>query len=257
MKLHILGTGTFFANINRTASAYVLEINDKKILIDCGPGTLVRLSQLGIKIEDLDYVFITHLHPDHTSDLFPLFMNYRLSDLTSPGSITKFPKFFGPIGLDQFMSNYAKNSELFAYDGWGKIEVLDYSSSPKFDDFVFKSFKVDHFAFEHFAKAYSLRFESDDKSIVFSGDTADCHGIRDASQNADVFVCDASFPKDVKLKAHMNTLEIGDVSESSHVKKLILVHFYPQYDDIDLVAEVREKYTGEIIKGQDLSTIEI
>ena len=34
MKLIILGTGTFFVNKDRSASAYLLEIDDKKILID-------------------------------------------------------------------------------------------------------------------------------------------------------------------------------------------------------------------------------
>lgn len=256
MKLKILGTGTFFANINRTASAFLLEINNKKILIDCGPGTLVRLSQVGVVPEDLDYVFITHFHPDHTSDLFPLFMNYRLPDLLAPGSVKKFPKFFGPKGFSKFMSKYAKNSELFAYDGWDKIKVVEYPLTIDLDGIIVKPFKVNHNAFNYSAKAYSLRFESDGKIIVFSGDAADCQGIRQACLNADLFICDASFPKNIKNKIHMNTSEIGDVSRAGNVKKIILVHFYPQYDDVDLVAEVKEKFSGEVVHGQDLTVVE-
>ncbi|MBU1088671.1 ribonuclease Z [Patescibacteria group bacterium] len=256
MKLNILGTGTFFANIDRTASAFLLELENKKILIDCGPGTLVRLSQIKIKPEDLDYVFITHFHPDHTSDLFPLFMNYCLSDLLAPGSINKFPKFFGPEGIDKFLLDYSKNSELLAYDGWTKIEVVDYYSPMNLDKFTVKPFKVVHNPFGLSARAYALRFEINSKTIVFSGDSGDCQGIRDACQNADLFICDASFPKNKTSSTHMNTHEIGDISQEGHVKKIILTHFYPQFDHVDLVAQVKEKFSGEVIKGQDLAEIE-
>ncbi|MBU1117608.1 MBL fold metallo-hydrolase [Patescibacteria group bacterium] len=257
MKLDILGTGTFFANINRTASAFILEIENKKILIDCGPGTLVRLSQIGLSPEDLDYVFITHFHPDHTSDLFPLFMNYRLSDLLVPGSVKKFPKFYGPEGLDKFLSAYSHNSELLAYDAWGKIKVFEYQSLINIDNYVVKPFKVDHSAFGLPARAYALRFESNNKVVVFSGDSTKCDGLQTACQNADIFVCDASSPKNQASPAHMDTYDIGEISQQSQVKKVILTHFYPQYDDVDLVSQVKEKFSGEVIHGQDLTSFEI
>jgi len=256
MKLNILGTGSFFTEIDRTSSAFLLEIENKKILIDCGSGTLVRLAQLGVKLNDLDYVFITHFHPDHTSDLFPLFMNYRLADKFVPGSVTKFPKFFGPTGIDKFLSDYSHLTELLAYDAWNKIEVTDYQTSMKFDEFVLKTFKVDHSPFALSARAYALRFEINGKSVVFSGDSATCSGIKEACKNADLFICDASFPKGKGSTIHMDTYDIGEICHAGQVKKVILVHFYPQFATEDLVAEVKEKFSGEVIRGQDLSKIE-
>ncbi|MBD3280926.1 MBL fold metallo-hydrolase, partial [Candidatus Dojkabacteria bacterium] len=61
IKLTTLGSGTFFVNKDVSASAFLLQVDGKNILIDCGPGTLVKLSEAGFKLEDLDYVFITHL----------------------------------------------------------------------------------------------------------------------------------------------------------------------------------------------------
>lgn len=257
MKLHVLGTGTFFATIDRTASAYVFEWRDKKALIDCGPGTLVRLSQAGIKVEDLDYIFITHFHPDHTSDLFALFMNYRLKDLFDQGSITEFPIIYGPPGIEKYLMDYGKLAELPAYEGWGKISVYDYESKIMIGHARVKPYKVEHKAFGVIARVYALRFESEGKIIVFSGDTVDCEGIRQACLGADLFVCDASYPKNIKLPAHMNTWEIGEVATNSRVKKIVLTHFYPQYDKIDLAAEVKEKFMGEVERGRDLTIIEV
>jgi len=70
MKITILGTGTFYVNNKQSGPAYLLEADGKKILIDCGPGTLMRLSDIGLTPDDIDYVFISHFHADHTSDLF-------------------------------------------------------------------------------------------------------------------------------------------------------------------------------------------
>ena len=124
MKLTVLGCGSFFVSANQTASAFLLETAGKKILIDCGPGTLVRLSEQKVKLEDIDYVFLTHFHPDHSSDLFPLFMNYKLTDFFTPGTLTKFPEFFGPEGFDKFFLDYSHLCQLHSYENWKKLNLM-------------------------------------------------------------------------------------------------------------------------------------
>ncbi len=255
MKLTILGTGTFFVNKNSSASAYLLEIQHKKILIDCGPGTLMRLSQIGIRLEDIDYIFITHFHADHTSDLFPLFMNLRLDDLFSKNKPKKFPKIIGPIGIEDFMKKLSTNFQLPALNGWNKIKFVDIKMSQTFDGIKIESFKVKHIAFKLASQAYAYRFSFNKKVIVFSGDSADCIGIRNACKNADIFICDTSYPKGENSSAHMNTHEIGTITSKSKVKKIISSHFYPHYNKINLTKEIKEKFSGDVIKGKDLMTI--
>jgi len=120
-----------------------------------------------------------------------------------------------------------------------------------------KTYKVSHTAFNYIAKAYSLRFEVDNKVIAFSGDTAACEGVELACMGADLFACDTSFPKEMNTRIHLNTIEIGIISKRGNVKKLLLYHFYPQYDQDTLVSEVRENYKSEIVKAVDLDTIEL
>jgi len=257
MKLTILGSGTFFVSPNRTASSFLLEINNQRILIDCGPGTLYRLGELNIAPQDLDYVFLTHFHPDHSSDLFPLFMNVRLNDLFLPGSVQRFPSFFGPTGFDKFLSDYSHLSELNTYDNWGKIKINEYQPLHKIDNFIAKPFSVDHVVFNVPARAYAIRFEAEDKVVTFSGDCAMCPGIKKATQNSDLFVCDASFPQGKSSPSHMDTLDIGKICQDSHAKKVLLTHFYPQFENIDLAAEVRQNFTGEVDNCHDKMVIEI
>lgn len=260
MKLTVLGSGTFFVSQSETASSFLLETSGKKILVDCGPGTLYRLSQLGLKPEDIDYLFLTHFHPDHSSDLFPFFMNIRLNDLLTPGSVSRFPQFFGPPGLDQFLLDYSNLTELKSYEGWGKIKVNHYQASHQLDNFLVKPYQVLHKPFNFQARAYALRFESEGKIVTFSGDSALCQGIKDAAQNADIFVCDASFPKGTLGSSsgvvHMDTLEIGAIARDAKVKKVYLTHFYPQYKNIDLISQVKEIYSGQIENCHDQMEIE-
>jgi ribonuclease BN (tRNA processing enzyme) len=257
MKLVILGSGTFFVNKDVSASSFILETEDKKILIDCGPGTLMKLSQAGIDVKEIDYVFITHLHPDHSSDLFPLFMNFRLTDIFAPGTITKYPVFYGPEGLHQFLVDYSHITQLHAVEGWNKIKMKDYTPKIVLEDLVVKTFKVEHKAFDIDAKAFALRFEINKKVIVFSGDSAKCKGIQNACKDADLFICDSTNPADQPVNnIHMNTSEIAEISQSGKVKKIVLDHFYPQFSNYDLVKEVKEGFKGDVIKAKDLDIID-
>src|SRR5512139_390709 len=49
---------------------YLLEIKGGKLLIDCGwPGTLPKLmaelKRKGISVNEINYLLVTHFHPDH------------------------------------------------------------------------------------------------------------------------------------------------------------------------------------------------
>jgi ribonuclease BN (tRNA processing enzyme) len=255
MKITILGTGTFYIGTDRSGPAYLLEADNKKILIDCGPGTLMRLSEIGIKPEDLDYIFISHFHADHTTDLFALQMNLRLKEFE--GKDYKTPIIFGPEGIKDFTKKLSYIYELPAFDNYSKIEYRTYQKSIQLGKIMVKTFKVEHTAFGLKAKAYALRFELSNKVFVFSGDSVKCKGLKDASKQADLFICDSSYSKGNSNLAHLDTYEIGEIAKNSKVKKIVLTHIYPKSENIDLVSEVKEKYSGQVLQGKDLMKLEI
>lgn len=261
MKLTILGSGTFFVSPSRTASSFLLDTVDQRILVDCGPGTLYRLAELNIPLESIDTVLVTHFHPDHTSDLFPFFMNFRLVDLLPSEKPQKYPQIIGPVGIAQFMEDMANLTELKSVTGWGKIPFVDYADTIRLaPQTTLKSFSVVHAAFKSPAHAYSLRIESEGKTVTFSGDTALCDGIKNACYKSDLFICDASFPTGsvgLANPVHLEAREIGEVSQSAGVKKVMLTHFYPAYSNIDLVAQVKEFFAGEVANCADKMIVEI
>ena len=250
MKITILGSGSFYADKDRSGAAYLLETDGKKILIDCGPGTMMRLSQMGVKPEEIDYVFLSHFHADHTSDLFTFQMRFRLNDFFR-SKLEKMPVIYGPMGIKNFILKLSHVYQLFAFEDWAEIKFENHKKKLRLGNLVVKAFRTKHVAFGVPAKAYSLRFECEGKVFVFSGDSEKDSGVEKAAKGADLFVCDASYPKGKGGPAHMDTWEIGEVAEAGKVKKVLLTHFYPNTEGLDLVSEVKEKFSGEVIRGED------
>src|SRR5262245_58749763 len=70
MALQILGSGDPFPNPQRASSSYLVWLDGKsRILVDVGSGAFLRFGQAEGRVADLSAILISHLHPDHVSDL--------------------------------------------------------------------------------------------------------------------------------------------------------------------------------------------
>src|SRR5262245_43639192 len=74
MRIHLLGTGTPTPSLKRMSSGYLVEIGDRKVLFDFGPGAYHRLLEAGVKPTEITDIFFTHLHYDHCLDYVRLVM---------------------------------------------------------------------------------------------------------------------------------------------------------------------------------------
>ena len=80
MKLTIVGCTGSFPGPGSPASCYLLTANDGertwKIVMDLGSGALGAIQRY-TDLEDIDAIFLTHLHPDHCMDLCGLHVAVR------------------------------------------------------------------------------------------------------------------------------------------------------------------------------------
>src|SRR5258708_33453102 len=68
--VQILGSGGPAINRERASASYLLWVGGQaRMLVDMGGGTYLRFGQSQAKLSDLAMVAISHLHPDHVSDL--------------------------------------------------------------------------------------------------------------------------------------------------------------------------------------------
>lgn len=124
--------------------------------------------------------------------------------------------------------------------------------------------------------AFAYRFDTDDGSIVISGDTAPCANLTRIARGADILVHEV-FADDVpapeppadwearqrelhRQGAHTPLSAVGRVAAESEVRRLVLTHFLPGDDTLDdehWVRGVAAGFDGEVIAGSDLLEVEL
>lgn len=278
-KLIVLGSGTPNPDPERKGSAYAVIVNDQAYLIDFGPGVVRSAAALSpewggnisaLSVKNLEYAFLTHIHSDHSSGLADLLLTPWIMGRD------KEIKLFGPSGLDKMA-----NSILTAYED--DIDYRIYGTQPsnkrgykyKFqsisegliyedENVTVEAFKVPHGSFDD---AYGFRFTTQDKVIVFSGDTGPSKTIEKFAYKADILVHEvysqAGFLKKTEdwqkyhRGHHTSTLEVGEIASKAKPKLLLLSHilFWGSTPD-EILKEIRSTFNGNIKVAEDLMILE-
>lgn len=249
IEITVLGSGTGVPYLPRNSSGYCININGEPLLFDMGAGIVRRLLEAKIDYKTVNHLFISHRHPDHTSDLIPLFfaMNY------TPGLKRKDPfHLYGPAGFPDIVR---KLMDIYPWmvPKHFNLEMKEMDET----EISGKDWKIHSKPVVHGdVLAVSYRLEAEGKTIVYSGDSAYCDSLIENAKNADILIIECSFPSRLELKGvHMNTREVAEVARKAEAKKLILTHLYPFCDDEPILEEIRENFKGETQKGEDLMKI--
>ena len=72
MKLTILGSGTYQPELERRSAAYLIQTAGRNLCFDFGRGAIEQLLKVGVHVNQIDALFITHWHGDHVNDLMAL-----------------------------------------------------------------------------------------------------------------------------------------------------------------------------------------
>ncbi|MGH7885454.1 MAG: MBL fold metallo-hydrolase, partial [Thermodesulfobacteriota bacterium] len=219
MKLTVLGSGTCVPNKYRGSSGYLLELGNNKILFDCGNGTTWKLEKIGVNYLDIDYIFITHFHPDHTADLIPLLFATKYP---YPYNIKRSKPLiiYGPEGFNLF---YDKLKNL--YGDWVNPENVQFKEIKgvlKTNDFTIKTFRT-----VHTNNSICYQLINKGKKFVYSGDTGYFKELSNISDNADLFIIECALPDNEKLKMHISPSDLKKILKNSNPKKVLVTHFYP------------------------------
>jgi len=219
VEVRFVGSGDAFGSGGRFQTCIAIRSSSDLFLVDCGASSLIAMRQQRIEPRDVSKILITHLHGDHFGGIpFFLLDAQLVSKRTAPLTLV------GPPGLEERLMEAMEI--LFA--GSSKVEpnfeVRFVELKPRtptvVDEIEITAFPAAHFSG---APSYSLRVEVEQKVFVYSGDTQWTDTLIEASDQADLFVCECYvFDKDVAL--HNSYRRIMEHRPRLTCKRVILTH---------------------------------
>lgn len=250
-RLVVLGSGTCVPRRRRGPAGYVLETDEQLVLLDAGSGTLGRLAQAGLDYRRLTHALFTHTHTDHTADLGPLLfaLNY------TPGFERSEPlAMIGPPGFARFVEQLSEAWPWIRPRGdWLELREVEAESisGPGLD---LRSRPVEHAGIP----AVAYRLETGGRSVVFSGDTRYCAAVVEIARGADLLLIEASLPEEGEgTEVHLTAELAGRVAAEAGVARVVLTHFYPDCDRVDMIARCRRSFDGDVRIAEDLMEIRL
>lgn len=212
MKLTILGTAPGKSLLNKSHSSYLVEKDNFMYLIDCGEGTSQKLLALNLMENQLDYIIISHLHPDHVSGIFillqSLYLNKRNKDLFLflPEGLTEFERFLEQLYI--FKERLSYNLILQEYN------------TDTFSDFGLFPFLNQHLqGYSSLLKnkkstnkmlSYSFVLEGINKKLLLSSDIRNMKDISKKLAEVDILILDGIHPSQNEINEVLknSTLEV-------------------------------------------------
>ncbi len=271
VAVQILGSGAPGFVKDRSNTSYLLWVgNQAKILVDAGGGSYVRFGQAQAKFRDLSMILVSHLHPDHVSDLPGVLWSGRMTrndslpiigpsgNEAAPSFSTFLNRLFDPKnGAFQVLG-----STMAAAPGNTGVRldasVVDVTKQEPTTVFDREGIKVTALVIPHGnLPTVAYRVETQGHSIVFSSDQNGTNPrFPEFAKGANLLVMHLAIGVGANNPNQALPAVVGRVAQSANPGRLVLGHI-AQFDLDAAVAEVKQAYTGPLTIGADLQCTQV
>jgi ribonuclease Z len=252
----------------------LIDAGPTRLLFDCGRASTVRMAQMGIPVNSVSKLFLTHLHSDHVIGIPDLY----LTPWAGSGRRVPF-EVWGPSGTTAMMTGIQQAfafdihirrdvDEKFPAEGI-RVESHDIGEGVVFDQsgVQVRAFLVDH---GPVAPAFGYRIDYNGHSVALSGDTAKSENLMRVAKGVDVLIHEAIDAEAFRATAasrnqtaaevegiinhHTTPEQAADVF--SRVQPKLAVFSHAGNADA-FISRVRARYAGRVESGEDMMTIDV
>lgn len=278
MRVIACGSGMPMPRLKQAAACLLVELgNGDKFIFDMGTGSMERLYALGIPLDYLDKVFLSHLHMDHMGDL-PAFYIYGPQNNRSvplrvwgPGGGGTRPEW----GTKAALANVEKTWAWMT----GTLEGTIDTTSFKLDVTEFDWSKVNNVIYKkkgvvirtlpaiHFEQSVSFILEWKGLKLAFSGDSLPNKWWIEHTKGVDLSIHECVFTPELAMSKwsfsqqealnavttiHANPTFFGKVMAMTKPKHAVAYHFQNDADTLPVVMRaVEQVYDGPVDYAQD------
>jgi ribonuclease Z len=249
-ELLLLGTGAALTDGSREPTMLALRGERSTVIIDCGANVVRQLQRVGVPIESVERVILTHAHPDHTSGFALLLEMLWLGGLR--GAL--------PVhGPPQAIATVRAAFSQWDTSGWEGMPRVEWHAASldtgallaKGRDFELRSAPGKHGSME--VIGVWARDLQGGGTAVYSADGEPSEGILALAVGVDVLVHEATGP----FPSHSTAAGAAELARKARAGKLVLVHLAPNTVDLEATRkEAASIFSGPVHVGNDLDRLE-
>lgn len=232
----MLGCSGGWPAAGRACSGYLVSEGETSVWLDAGAGTLAELLRHAT-LDDVDAVWISHLHPDHCSDLGPL----RNMLAYGHGRGGEALPVLGPPGWPQWFDHSVPDSRA-TEAAFAMRELRDRGS------LVIGELRLTPYAVSHGIATFGCRLESNRGVLAYSADSGPCEALAELARDVDLFVCESflSLPGAGASETVMTPEQAGAIAAAANARSLLLTHLHPDADPAAAAGRARATFTGPV-----------
>ena len=243
----MVGCSGSFPSPDSAASCYLVEVDDAdlrtwRVVLDLGSGALGPL-QRHARLDGLDAVVLSHMHPDHFSDVCGLYVFRRYAP---GGPVPGTLPVYGPGGVA------ARIGQAYGADPADLATTLDIRELADAQPVTLGPLTITPYRVEHPVEAYGVRVEARagprTEVLAYTGDTDACEALLPLAKGADLLLAEASFQegREDARGVHLTGLRAGRAAAEAGCRRLLLTHV-PVWTEPDVVlAEARSAFPGPV-----------
>lgn len=219
VSIQFLGSGDAFGSGGRFQTCIYVRSDVTHFLLDCGASSLIAMKRFRVNPSLIDIFLLTHLHGDHFGGI-PFFImeaqfvSHRKKPLTVAG----------PPGLkdriNEAMEVLFPGSSQTRREFTLEFVELTSESATSVGPLIVTPYDVIH---PSGAPSHALRVVCGGKVIAYSGDTEWTDTLIQASQDADLFICECYF-FGKEGRYHLDYQTFLDHRTDLKCRRLVLTH---------------------------------
>ncbi len=237
MRVTVVGCAGSFPGPDSPASAYLLEADDFRLVLDLGNGALGALQRY-VGLFEVDAVCLSHLHADHCMDM----CSYWVARTYAPDGAQPRIPVYGPNGT---ANRLAQAYGLDPDPGMtGAFEFVTLKPGRR----QIGPFDVTADHVSHPVETFGFRIEYAGRVLAYSGDTGESAALTKLASSAEIMLCEASFLDGPDLPAglHLSGRQAGEHAARADVGHLVLTHLVPWNDPARSLAEASAAFRGPV-----------